>query len=284
VAGPLFGGLAELALWRRDPEQARQLVAEAVPLVEGDPRYAAPLYALGVRAEADRAELFRTRRPGEPAGDDGTAAALLERLQADAGAASVGLPELAAWHATALAERARQQGSDPAAWAAAAAAWERLDQPYRAAYAGFRQAEALLAGGDRDAGAGALGRAAEVTGRLGAGPLDAEVKALARRARLHLGPPAAADAPAPADQFGLTPREAEVLVLVAAGRSNRQIAQELFISPKTASVHVSNIFAKLDVHTRVEAAAVAHRLGLDCRRPTTHRSGLTVAGAGEVVK
>jgi DNA-binding CsgD family transcriptional regulator len=62
---------------------------------------------------------------------------------------------------------------------------------------------------------------------------------------------------------GLTPREAEVLALVAAGRSNRQIAQLLFISLKTASVHVSNILAKLGVSGRLEAAAVAHRLGLD---------------------
>jgi DNA-binding NarL/FixJ family response regulator len=54
-----------------------------------------------------------------------------------------------------------------------------------------------------------------------------------------------------------------VLALVAAGRSNRQIAQALFISPKTASVHVSNILAKLGVANRVEAAAAAHRLGLD---------------------
>jgi DNA-binding CsgD family transcriptional regulator len=61
----------------------------------------------------------------------------------------------------------------------------------------------------------------------------------------------------------LTRREAEVLALVAAGRSNRQIAQALFISPKTASVHVSNILAKLGVAGRVEAAAIAHRLGLD---------------------
>jgi DNA-binding NarL/FixJ family response regulator len=113
-----------------------------------------------------------------------------------------------------------------------------------------------------------LGRAADITGRLGARPLDAEVKALARRARLVLAPPAsgaapAARAPTPAEQLGLTPREAEVLALVAAGHTNRQIAQELFISPKTASVHVSNLLAKLGVHTRVEAAAVAHRLGLD---------------------
>jgi DNA-binding NarL/FixJ family response regulator len=148
------------------------------------------------------------------------------------------------------------------------AAWERLGQPYRAAYAWFRQAEALLAAGDRDTAAAVLGRAAAITGRLGARPLDGEIQALARRARLGLAPPVgataqAAGAPAPATQLGLTPREVEVLALVAAGRSNRQIAQALFISPKTVGVHVSNILAKLGVASRVEAAAVAHRLGLD---------------------
>jgi DNA-binding CsgD family transcriptional regulator len=113
-----------------------------------------------------------------------------------------------------------------------------------------------------------LGRAAAITARLGARLLDGEVQALARRARLDLIPPAAAAVPAagappPAAQLGLTPREAEVLALVAAGRSNRQIAQALFISPKTVSVHVSNILAKLGVAGRGEAAAIAHRLGLD---------------------
>jgi ATP/maltotriose-dependent transcriptional regulator MalT len=270
-AGPLFPGLAEVALWRGNLEKARALVAEAMPLVEANPRYAAPLYALGLRVEADRAELARARHLGQPAPDDGTAAALLERLgQAAHGPAAAGLPELATWHALGLAEQTRQHGrADPAAWAAAAAAWERLGQPYRAAYAWFRQAEALLAGhGDRDVAAVVLGRAAEVTGRLGARLLDGEVGALARRARLDLAPPAGATAPAagpptPAQQLGLTPREVEVLALVAAGRSNRQIAQALFISPKTASVHVSNILAKLGVAGRVEAAAIAHRLGLD---------------------
>jgi DNA-binding CsgD family transcriptional regulator len=245
-------------------------VAEAVPLVQGDPRYAAPLYALGTRVEADRAELARARHRGAPAPDDGTATTLLERLgQAAASPAAAGLPELAAWHATAVAERTRQQRpSDPAAWAAAVAGWERLGQPYRAAYACYRQAEALLASGDRQTAAEVLGHAAEITGRLGARPLDTEIRALARRARLDLAPHAAATAPepgasTPAEQLGLTPREAEVLALVAAGRSNRQIAQALFISPKTASVHVSNILAKLGVAGRVEAAAIAHRLGLD---------------------
>jgi DNA-binding CsgD family transcriptional regulator len=269
-AGPLFAGLAELALWRGDLEQAKRLVAEAVPLVAANLRYAAPLYGLGMRVEADRAELARARHPRRPAPDDGTATALLERLdQAVAGPAGAGIPELAAWHTLGLAERTRQAGQpDPAAWAAAAAAWERLGQPYRIAYAGFRQAEALLAAGDRESATVVLGRAAEVTGRLGARPLDTEIKALARRARLnltpHVGAPAVATgASTPAEQLGLTAREAEVLALVAAGRSNRQIAQALFISPKTVSVHVSNLLAKLGVAGRVEAAAIAHRLGLD---------------------
>jgi DNA-binding CsgD family transcriptional regulator len=265
-AGPLFAGLVELALWRGDLDQAKQLVAEAVPLVAANPRYAAPLYALGMRVEADLAELARARHPGQPVGDDGTAAALLERLdRAAAGPAGGGLPELAAWQATALAEAARRDGPpDPAVWAAAAAAWERLGQPYRAAYAGFHQAEALLTTGDRDSAAAVLGRAADLTDRLGARPLDAELKALARCARLNLDPPAtAAGVPTSVEQLGLTPREAEVLALVAAGRSNRQIGQTLFISPKTVSVHISNILAKLGVSGRVEAAAMAHRLGLD---------------------
>jgi DNA-binding CsgD family transcriptional regulator len=71
--------------------------------------------------------------------------------------------------------------------------------------------------------------------------------------------PAAED---PLARFGLTEREREVLLLLATGRSNPQIAGALFISPKTASVHVANILAKLGVDSRVEAAAVAHRLGV----------------------
>jgi DNA-binding CsgD family transcriptional regulator len=221
-----------------------------------------------VRVEADRAELARARHPGQPAPDDATATALLARLaQAAAGPAAAGLPELAAWHALGLAEQTRQHGlADPAAWAGAATEWERLGQPYRAAYAWFRQAEALLAAGDRDTAAAVLGRAAAITGRLGTRLLDGEVRALARRARLDLAPPAGdltAAAATPAAQLGLTRREAEVLALVAAGRSNRQIAQALFISPKTVGVHVSNILAKLGAAGRVEAAAIAHRLGLD---------------------
>ena len=101
---------------------------------------------------------------------------------------------------------------------------------------------------------------------MGTGLLGADVAALARRARIDLGAePAPAAAPAedsPAARLGLTPRELEVLLLVAEGRTNRVIGETLFMSEKTASVHVSRILAKLGVSGRVEAAAVAHRLGL----------------------
>jgi DNA-binding CsgD family transcriptional regulator len=63
-----------------------------------------------------------------------------------------------------------------------------------------------------------------------------------------------------AESLGLTPREAEVLALVAEGRTNRQIGQTLFITEKNASLHVSHILAKLGVVGRGQAAAIAHRL------------------------
>ena len=185
-AGPLYAGLAEVALWRGDLEQARKLVAEAVPLVEAIPA----LRRAALRPR--RAGGGRPRRAG-PGPPPPPARPRRRHRHRAAGTprpgAAAGLPDLAAWQATALAERTRQDGpSDSAAWAAAAAAWERLGQPPRAAYAWFRQAEALLAAGDRDTAAVVLGRAAAITGRLGARPLDAEVQALARRGRLDLAP------------------------------------------------------------------------------------------------
>jgi DNA-binding CsgD family transcriptional regulator len=114
----------------------------------------------------------------------------------------------------------------------------------------------------------ALGAAHAVAVRLGAVPLRRELELLAQRGRVRLEAPAepspaTAEAPSVAASLGLTQREAEVLALVAAGRTNRQIGQALFITPKTASIHVSRILAKLGVAGRGEAAAIAHRLGLD---------------------
>ncbi len=129
-------------------------------------------------------------------------------------------------------------------------------------------AEAALACGDRDGAAERLRRAAPLADELGAHPLAEQIGLLARRARIRLAGDDASDGQLPGDlgagsgELGLTERELEVLRLVAAGRSNREIAAELFISPKTASVHVSNILGKLGVASRGEAAAKAHTLRL----------------------
>ena len=101
-----------------------------------------------------------------------------------------------------------------------------------------------------------------VATRLGAAPLVAELERLAGRARLDLVPveARATGADSLETSLGLTAREAEVLALVASGRTNREIAAELVISVKTANVHVSNILRKLGAPNRMEAAAIAHRL------------------------
>jgi DNA-binding NarL/FixJ family response regulator len=174
-------------------------------------------------------------------------------------------PAAAAWRAVAEAEHGRARARpDPRAWEEAAVAWEALQRPPMVAYCRWRQAEALVAAGAPAADAAVAARAAHlVARRLGARPLRQELERLAQRARLDLAPPgqpAERQGPGLAELLGLTPREAEVLGLVARGYTNRQIAAALVISVKTASVHVSHILDKLDARNRVEAAAIAHRL------------------------
>ena len=149
-----------------------------------------------------------------------------------------------------------------AAWDQAVSAWEAVSEPYPLAQALRHAAEAALADGDRGGAADRLQRAAGLAAGLGANPLVEEIAALARRAGIRMTSPGDAPADSGAGDAGLTGRELEVLRLVAAGRSNRDIAAELFISPKTASVHVSNILGKLGAASRGEAAAKAHALRL----------------------
>jgi DNA-binding CsgD family transcriptional regulator len=226
-----------------------------------DPRYAWPLLAAGARLCAG----------GGPAGPDRAAAEratdLPGRLTALASKLDALGPVQQAWRLTFAAATSAELGALSAdrppldRWDAAVAAWHRLAEPYQVATALLRAAEAALAAGDRDGAAQRLHRAGQLAGHLGARPLGTEIAALARNARLDLGAGRPASRPGP-DRFGLTAREFEVLRLVAAGRSNPEIAAELFIAAKTASVHVSNILAKLGVSSRGEAAATAHRLRL----------------------
>jgi DNA-binding CsgD family transcriptional regulator len=255
---------AELALWERRPDAALTAVEEGMRLETEDPLRWVLIVALGARAAADLAERARDRR------DDAAGAAARERASAlrDAArdrAADAGHPACAA---TIEAEHARAMGdSDPALWDAAAHAWETRPAPFQAAYTRWRQAEAALARRDRAQAAAALLAAYASATALGAQQLRSEIEALARRARIELP---AAEPESATEQTraavgeccGLTARELEVLRHLALGATNRQIADALFISIRTAGVHVSHILSKLDAANRAEAAAIAHRLGL----------------------
>ncbi|MFD2687319.1 AAA family ATPase [Streptomyces phyllanthi] len=254
----------------------------------GTQRYAWPLLLAAAIAEADAL--------GLPIAEEGRAEVLSAIFDA-ARKLTTGAPVWLAYEKWVRAELRRAEGTgDPRTWSEVVTAFEPLERPYDLARVRYRLAEALLVTGtDEESGDRAAERenpdcvgeregrdraaeqerrhratellrlAAAAAEHLGARPLADEVALLAQRARLTLSRAPEPSAPAPADPveaLGLTSRERDVLRLVAAGRSNRQIAEELFISPKTASVHVSNILAKLGVSGRGEAAALAHRLRL----------------------
>jgi DNA-binding CsgD family transcriptional regulator len=250
---------AEAALWRDDLLGAVDAVRRGErALVESAPLDAAPLLAVALRVQADGAEAGAL----EPDAARREADRLLRVLLRVAAVGDLPLPAVTQYAAVGAAEHARLApgGPDPARWTAAAAGWEALGRPYEAAYAHWRAAEALAqARGDRDELARCLVAAHGAAAGMGATHLAVSVRRLARRARVGL-PGVREDEEAFAD---LTAREREVLVLVAAGRTNREVAETLFISEKTASVHVSNILRKLGVGNRGEAAAAAFRAGLE---------------------
>jgi DNA-binding CsgD family transcriptional regulator len=266
--GPPAVARASLELWAGRPQAAAAVVSECLERV-GDGEnvfFTARLYELGARACADLA----ARAPG----DDLTnkrqtviAERLLERLDGlIARITGVIPPVVLASRAACVAEYSRIGGAgDAALWADARRRRETCMNPYQAAYARWREAEALLASdGDRNEVEALVRDAHAVADELGARPLRVELETLARRARIELGqePPAEAAPNAALEQLELTPREIEVLALLADGRTNREIGAELFISVKTASVHVSRILTKLSVPNRAAAAGAAHHLGL----------------------
>lgn len=223
-----------------DPPAAVAVASEALadPELASDPRYAWPLLAAAARATV-------------VAG----AAPVRERVQELAATVPVRYPAERAFAAQVAAEFAEPVEAYPA-WQAAVAAWRVDGQPYPRAGALLRLAEAAAAAGERAAAADAVLEARRIAADLAAAPLTEAAETLARRLGLRVAGRWGADGES------LTRREREVLALVAAGYSNRRIAEELYITPKTASVHVSRIIAKLAVGNRTEAAAVARDLGL----------------------
>ena len=235
---------ARLRMTEGRPDAALEAVRDVIahPGLPDDARYAWPVLVTGAAACAELGDAATI--DGEPA---------FPKIESRAAGLSTSGPAQKAHRLAFEAQAARVRGERAlATWDASAAAWEALKRPYPMAEALLGAGEAALASGDHEGAGQRLERAAKAAHDLGAGPLCERIEAMARRVRRR-------DDTAP---LGLTQREFEVLRLLTEGHSNRDIAETLVISTKTASVHVSNILAKLKVTSRGEAAAVAHRLAL----------------------
>ena len=261
---PLYGSAVDLAARAGDIDAVRRTVAEARERMAGEDEYAfyaRELYLPALRAEANAAERARAGRDSDAEREASEHARELgDHMRA---LAAEGTPAPGRGRRRPRRRRAgsRRTGARaPSCGCEAAELNDAVGNRVDAAYCRLRQAEALLESG---ADAGDVLRAAhsdavECGAARCARPASGWRAARASGSRMSRQAAAQHDA----DPFGLTAREREVLVLVAAGRTNRQIGEELFMSEKTASVHVSRILAKLEVSTRGEAGAVAHKLGL----------------------
>jgi DNA-binding CsgD family transcriptional regulator len=259
--------MAEAALWNGNLEAALDACARGeAALLEDDKIASSSTLAIAIRVQADGAETGALDRAAARVEAD-RLLARLERVATD----GIRVPESDAHLLSGAAERSRLADEpDPAAWQAATEAWSAIGRRYEAAHSGWRWAQAIAAShGPRDALERVLTEARARAADIGSTHLVEVCEALARRSRLVLPGMRDDDGSAFPD---LTPREREVLALVADGRTNRQIAQELFITDKTASVHVSNILSKLGASNRGEAAALAHRAGLESLDPVDQRA------------
>jgi DNA-binding CsgD family transcriptional regulator len=262
---------AERLIWAGQPLEAVGCIAGAYDAGSEAARGAGLGRAIGVDASLPQMLSLAAR-----AGAD---LALVERAEGAAGGASV----MALERVRLAIDRARRRPGPAASWtpelalakaelaraehgpgSRSVAAWKRAaeaarERPYVEAYARWRLATALLADRRRaDEAEAEIERATALAEELGARRLFDAIGALARHAGLG-GSAVGRERERP---FGLTKRELEVLGLLAAGLGNGAIAERLFISPKTASVHVSNIYGKLGVESRVAAANLAYQLGL----------------------
>jgi DNA-binding CsgD family transcriptional regulator len=265
---------AKAALELGRPDDAWEHVEQALALAAGtdDDVILCELCASGARALADQvieARAHGRRVDAEKAVllADGLLAELDRACDLITGVGGVVSPRTLAWRAMSEAERSRIESSDAELWADAAQRWDAISEPYRAATCRWREAEARLEQrSDRARAVEALQQAWRAAVTMGVPPLQSRIEDLARRARVDLGDATEIEpdpARAVAADLALTPREVEVLGLLAVGRTDREIAETLYISKKTASVHVSNLLRKLDVTNRVEAGRIgqAHGLG-----------------------
>lgn len=231
---------AEYALWSNDPQRAwRDVCSYLDHQRRFDVARGLPVLASGARA----ARMLDALDDGE------------RRTRVRSGLAELPAIRLRpCWEPLIIAELT----DDMADWRAALAATAgRMPPAHLPPYIRFRLAERLAQSKNRAEVKTLIGEAFVAAEALGAGLLIGRLGILATRVGVELS---AAGGTGPL--AALTARELEVLRLVAAGRSNSEIGSELFISTKTASVHVSNILAKLGVRSRTEAAAVAHRAGM----------------------
>jgi DNA-binding CsgD family transcriptional regulator len=219
---------------------------------------------LGVAATVE--ETLDALAKGDAVDIDGTVSRLQQRIdEIETETADDGRPaaDTAAHLAHATASLTRLTSPDPDVWSAAVARWDAVGDRWWVAVATLREADAAASAGDTARAADALQAAYRMAIELGASGLAAAAEAISRRTRLSVeAPTRVAIDDNSIERLGLTSREAEVLALVATGQTNRQIGEQLFVSEKTASVHVSNILRKLGVTSRVDAAAVAQRLGV----------------------
>ncbi len=263
---------AELALEEERPGDAYGDVELALAQAAGTDDHAitCEICALGIRALADQRDAAGQRRLRF---DEDKASLLVAELTEKAQTlvdlqrqrGTEPLPRAEALALQCQAEATRLSVSDATSWERAAERWERLGERYNVAYCLVRQAEALLAARSAPARAATcLRRAWGMSVEIGAAPLRGKTEAIAQRARvsLEVETPQARRISQVAGDLGLTPREVEVLGYLASGKTDGQIADALFISKKTVSVHVSNLLRKLDAENRHVAGEIGKRVEL----------------------
>jgi DNA-binding CsgD family transcriptional regulator/tetratricopeptide (TPR) repeat protein len=272
--------LAQERLIAGDPLGAIAWVDDALAVLAGSDEVStrSRVASLGAEASADLADRTRARLDTIAAIEYGGRAELYAALAVDAAGGrlvrdSSGSPLAVASARYARAHAGRANGADePGSWRASVEAFESIGLAPMAARARYRQAEAEIVAGDREAARASLGSARDAAAAIGIPTLIGRIDGLARRARLELvvkneatrspEPSLADSSDREGHPWGLSAREVEVLELVADGMTNREIARRLFIAEKTASVHVTHILDKVGVSSRTEAALAAVNAGM----------------------